>query len=1304
MSKPGGRAACMLAVLVAIASLVAAPRRAQATPQSHSLVARRVARVPAAPQLDRDHLFVRFRSRPADLSHRLAQAGAAAPHALSGTSWTTVDTSGNAIAVKARLQRDPTVAQVQYSYVRKASDVADVVPNDPQWASAQRDYLGPLRMDQAWGLTAADHTSVKVAVVDTGVDAQHPDLSGRILTGKNELTNTTNTQDDNGHGTMVAGIIAANMNNHRGVAGIAPNAQIVPIKVLDANGEGNDATIAQGIADAVTSGAQIISMSLGGIAFDAGLCDAVSSAVSANRVVVAAAGNDGDGEVEYPAACPGAIAVSATAHDGALTAFSSFGPRVDIAAPGLDITSTIPGPSPTSDTYATGSGTSFSTPIVSGVLALVASHTGDSGTTLANAVLQHARDAGPPGKDAAFGAGIVDPVAALGGPPLTPMYATNSGGPRNNTPSDAAVLPIGATQSAAIAPETDEDWYSVSFPNAGWYSVHVPAGDGALDHSMDPIVQLYDANEHLLASQDFAGGDLVFRIASAGNYLVRVRNRGGDTALYTVRVSSVNQPSLFATPLDFSVDSTAQSVGVGDLTGDGRNDVAFLMGDSSAIGDTLVVLDQTRDRSFAIGDVVPTPFGSTPGAGLVVADVTGDGKPDVLFPTTTGVAVIPQSGGHLGSVEQPITAPGVNAIAVADLDGDTNPDIITSGTNGVQVWWGPTFTSSTKFANGRAASLVADGNHVVGVSGSSVTEYTFSGQTTPVSATVTVTGATKVAFDHASGKIVVSQQTGGQNNGKLVVLPGGTLTPAQTINLTEPNPDPVALASFGGTTNIVTLHDTTGDIGMVPLTGGPETIFAGDDDPQSHYDAHALAVSDIDGDGAPDVTIGTLVGISMLMHRLDTLPTNYGQELLQDVSPEPLSANVAQNATPTLTLNGASVNAGSNLQLLDQHGVLVGATAPTDGTTVTISPSSQLAAGAAYSIDGDGLADGAGDTISGYPSGFVVGAPVNTDVALQTPPTGFVPTANVSFSFSSHDANATFMCSLDSAAYTACTSPQPETVAAGAHTFRVFARNTIVPQDSVPALATWTYRPPPHGYWMVGGHGAVYPFGSVPGLGGASTSNAVDMDASPTGFGYWVADASGHVYAFGDAKWHGNATGLQSGETVTSISRTKSGNGYWLFTNKGRVFPFGDAHSFGDMSGKVLNAPVLDSVTTASGNGYYMVAADGGVFTFGDAKFYGSTGSLHLNAPVRTMVVNPSGVGYWLIANDGGVFSFKAPFRGSMGGKPLNRPIVGGVAFGNGYLMVGSDGGIFDFSNKPFYGSLGGNPPAIPVVSVAAFA
>ncbi len=245
------------------------------------------------------------------------------------------------------------------------------------------------------------------------------------------------------------------------------------------------------------------------------------------------------------------------------------------------------------------------------------------------------------------------------------------------------------------------------------------------------------------------------------------------------------------------------------------------------------------------------------------------------------------------------------------------------------------------------------------------------------------------------------------------------------------------------------------------------------------------------------------------------------------------------------------------------------------------------------------------------------------------------------------------------------------------------------------------------GYWTVGGDGAVYAFGDARHLGNASLPagvQAVDLVPTPAFNGYWIVDDAGHVFAFGDARHLGNVepSRLAVGEKVTSLSATPSGNGYWFFTNRGRVLPLGDARHLGDMSAVRLNGPVLDSIRTPSGRGYYMVASDGGIFSFGDAVFYGSTGSMRLNAPVRSLVPDPDGVGYWLVASDGGVFSFQGAFRGSMGGRQLNKPMAGMVPYGNGYLMVAEDGGIFNFSDKAFLGSLGDTPPARPIVSVAA--
>jgi hypothetical protein len=263
---------------------------------------------------------------------------------------------------------------------------------------------------------------------------------------------------------------------------------------------------------------------------------------------------------------------------------------------------------------------------------------------------------------------------------------------------------------------------------------------------------------------------------------------------------------------------------------------------------------------------------------------------------------------------------------------------------------------------------------------------------------------------------------------------------------------------------------------------------------------------------------------------------------------------------------------------------------------------------------------------------------------------------------------------------------------------------TAPPRSCAPPPSAPTPRAPSGGYWTLLASGDVAAFGPVAAFGGNRSARPfVDIAARPRGDGYWTATDRGEVYTAGAANWFGNAPSLGPGESVTSISGTRSGEGYWLFTNHGRVVPFGDATWFGDIAGARLNGPVLDAVATPTGAGYYLVASDGGVFTFGDARFSGSMGDQRLNAPVRSLVPDVDGDGYWLVAEDGGVFTFDAMFLGSMGGVPLNKPVRGMVASssGRGYLMVATDGGIFSFGDAEFFGSLGGSPPASPVVSVA---
>jgi type VII secretion-associated serine protease mycosin len=1267
------------------------------------------------PDIDPNHLMVRFRSRPADLATRMARAGARIDRGIPHTPWAELSIKpGTSAQVRARLRSDSTVAQTQISYRRRALSI----PNDPLWSSAQSSYLSMIRVDRAWDLTQG--SGIVVAVVDTGVDLNHPDLAGRLVHGTDIVNHDGTPQDDVGHGTMVAGIIAADRNNHRGIAGIAPLAKVMPVKVLGKNGVGDDGDIATGITWATDHGANVINLSLGGPLDDDALRAAVAYAISHNVVVVAAAGNDGAETVEYPAAYPDVIAVSATGHTGALTSFSSWGSRIDIAAPGLDITSTALG---TSEKYDVESGTSFSSPIVAGVAALVrARYPAYTNAQVRARLLATARDVGLPGVDRAFGHGLVDALAAVDSShPAAPhpTFRVGSSEP-NDTISEATQIDVGIPVGSHIAPETDEDWYKISFPSSGWYKILVPSGNGSFASSMDPIVELYDSTGAFQASQDLIGGPLVVFIDSASDRYIRVRNRGGDAASYTLTVTHTSAPPEFGDPLELDLGSEAQSIGYGDFNGDGRPDLAFLMGDSSAIPDVLVTLLQTPLRSFVVGDVIPTD--PTSGAGLAVGDVNNDSLDDVAIPTTGGVDVFLQSGGALDPTPMFIaTAFTPNHVAIAKVNADGNNDVVVGGSLGIIAYFGPGFGTSTtvtataiphSFAVG---DVTNDGKtDVVAVIGSAVHTFTQAAGPTWVDSWQAESSPRSVALgdldsdNHADAAVSVRSSTGEVG----VMLQSGGALGVPSPNTTEEYADSVAIADVDkdGTNDVVVVHDLTGDVGILFGSGGgalgAEHTFTFDDF-KNTYDANALAVGDLDSDGYPDIAVATSFGVSLLMQQPATLPT-LGKTWVDTAAPADLAENVASGVAPVLTLDRAATNVdGTTVKLYDESGNEVAATPVWAGgpKTITITPNAALANGS-YEVRVEGLQDGSGDTLDQFSTRFTVGPPPDEsapNTALHSPPSGFTTTSHATLSFSASHATG-FECSLDNVRYKACTSPVHLTVAKGAHTFRVFAHDAAHNEDPSPAVARWTYRPLPHGYWMLGRTGHVYNFGSVLGYGGPSTASATDIEPTPSGFGYWTVDANGHVGAYGDAGFHGDASGKLVGEFVTGISRTATGRGYWLFTTRGRVFPFGDAHFYGDLRAKHLNGPILDSVATPTGHGYYMVGSDGGVFTFGDAVYKGSTGGLHIPEPIRTLVPDPGHVGYWLVGVDGSVYPFAAPFRGSMRGRQLNKPIVGMVSFGDGYLMVAADGGIFNFSNKPYFGSLGGDPPAVPIVSVAAFA
>jgi hypothetical protein len=275
------------------------------------------------------------------------------------------------------------------------------------------------RRDEQWGLDRLDFgryvydgSGVVVAVVDTGVDATHPDLIGKVLPGYDVYDEKSNGQKDpNGHGTHVAGIIAATLGNEIGVAGLAPGVKVLPVRVLDETGYGDDTLVAKGVLWAVLNGAHIINLSLGGPDRDPLLAEAIEIAVGAGVAVVAAAGNDGlfGSPVSYPGAHPLVTSVAASAPNDTRALFSTIGSYVDITAPGISILSTWP-----KGSYSYQSGTSMATPFVSAATALVIQAKGLSPQAALKRLESSATDIGKKGIDPETGIGLVDVFAAIG--------------------------------------------------------------------------------------------------------------------------------------------------------------------------------------------------------------------------------------------------------------------------------------------------------------------------------------------------------------------------------------------------------------------------------------------------------------------------------------------------------------------------------------------------------------------------------------------------------------------------------------------------------------------------------------------------------------------------------------------------------------------------------------------------------------------------------------------------------------------------------------------------------------------------
>jgi len=286
-----------------------------------------------------------------------------------------------------------------------------VYPNDPYYGSQWG--LTRVRAPEAWALSTGQ--GVLIAVLDTGTDYTHPDLSGKVRTDIAwNFVNNNDARDNNGHGTHVSGIAAAATNNGIGVAGMGWDASILPLKVMDSQGRGSTAELIPAIYYAADHGARVINMSLAGTTRD-NLCPsdvqaAVDYAYRRGVLLVAAAGNwPYIAQSPFPANCAHVLGVAATTSSDSRAWFSNYGDHVSVAAPGEDIYSTL-----RYGGYGYMDGTSMATPFVAGLAALVyarfPTYTPDQ---VASAILDNAQDLGSTGWDIYYGCGRIDAFRAL---------------------------------------------------------------------------------------------------------------------------------------------------------------------------------------------------------------------------------------------------------------------------------------------------------------------------------------------------------------------------------------------------------------------------------------------------------------------------------------------------------------------------------------------------------------------------------------------------------------------------------------------------------------------------------------------------------------------------------------------------------------------------------------------------------------------------------------------------------------------------------------------------------------------------